>query len=178
MKTFWAPCYLIKKDFAETIGPKREESSRKQINTHQLIYIETSVRNKCRCSFYCALLTLYVSVPIGGHLQNEHRHLLRTEVSTYIGWYTRNRMHNPMIKIKKKHSPTSPSTGIWAPNDSPSRMVPSSSTRLHTDLPLVTDILTLRASHGFWRLEDCVLQCCHTCALCTCYLPCSATSAH
>jgi hypothetical protein len=25
------------------------------------IYIETSVRNKCRCSFYCALLTLHVS---------------------------------------------------------------------------------------------------------------------
>jgi hypothetical protein len=33
-----------------------------------LIYIETSVRNKCRCSFYCALM-LYVSAPIGGRLQ-------------------------------------------------------------------------------------------------------------
>jgi hypothetical protein len=33
------------------------------------IYIETSVRNKCRCSFHCALLTLHVSAPIGGHLQ-------------------------------------------------------------------------------------------------------------
>jgi hypothetical protein len=33
------------------------------------IYVETSVRNKCRCSFYCALLTLHVSAPIGGHLQ-------------------------------------------------------------------------------------------------------------
>jgi hypothetical protein len=33
------------------------------------IYIETSVRNKCRCSFYCALFTLHVSAPIGGHLQ-------------------------------------------------------------------------------------------------------------
>jgi hypothetical protein len=33
------------------------------------IYIATSVRNKCWCSFYCALLTLYVSAPIGGHLQ-------------------------------------------------------------------------------------------------------------
>jgi hypothetical protein len=32
-------------------------------------YIETSVRNKCRCAFYCALLTLHVSAPIGGHLQ-------------------------------------------------------------------------------------------------------------
>jgi hypothetical protein len=31
--------------------------------------VETSVRNKCRCSFYCALFTLHVSVPIGGHLQ-------------------------------------------------------------------------------------------------------------
>jgi hypothetical protein len=33
------------------------------------IYVETSVRNKCQCSFYCALLTLHVSAPIGGHLQ-------------------------------------------------------------------------------------------------------------
>jgi hypothetical protein len=33
------------------------------------IYIETSVRNKCRCLFYCALLTLHVSADIGGHLQ-------------------------------------------------------------------------------------------------------------
>jgi hypothetical protein len=32
-------------------------------------YVETSVRNECRCSFYCALLTLHVSAPIGGHLQ-------------------------------------------------------------------------------------------------------------
>jgi hypothetical protein len=31
--------------------------------------VETSVRNKCRRSFYCALLTLHVSAPIGGHLQ-------------------------------------------------------------------------------------------------------------
>jgi hypothetical protein len=31
------------------------------------IYIETSVRNKCRCSFYCALLTLHVLASIGGH---------------------------------------------------------------------------------------------------------------
>jgi hypothetical protein len=32
---------------------------------------------------------------------------MRTEVSTYIGWYTRNRMHNPMIKpvgIQMAHS--------------------------------------------------------------------------
>jgi hypothetical protein len=36
---------------------------------NQYIYVETSVRNKCRCSFYCALLTLHVSVPIGGYLQ-------------------------------------------------------------------------------------------------------------
>jgi hypothetical protein len=33
------------------------------------IYIETSVRNKCRWSFYCALLTLHVLAPIVGHLQ-------------------------------------------------------------------------------------------------------------
>jgi hypothetical protein len=31
--------------------------------------VETSVRNKCRCSFYCALFTLHISAPIGGHLQ-------------------------------------------------------------------------------------------------------------
>jgi hypothetical protein len=43
---------------------KREHTS---INIY--IYIETSVRNKCRCSFYCALLTLHCSAPIGGHLQ-------------------------------------------------------------------------------------------------------------
>jgi hypothetical protein len=36
---------------------------------HLLIYEETSVRNKCRCSFYCALITPHVSAPIGGHLQ-------------------------------------------------------------------------------------------------------------
>jgi hypothetical protein len=35
----------------------------------QPIYVETSVCNKCRCSFYCALLTRHVSAPIGGHLQ-------------------------------------------------------------------------------------------------------------
>jgi hypothetical protein len=45
------------------------------------LYIETSVRNKCRCSFYCALLTLHVSAP-----------------------YTRNRMHNPIIKIVSNSS--------------------------------------------------------------------------
>jgi hypothetical protein len=39
------------------------------ILSDQSIYIETSVHNKCRCSFYCALLTLHVSAPIGGHLQ-------------------------------------------------------------------------------------------------------------
>jgi hypothetical protein len=37
-------------------------------HTSSNIY-RTSVRNKCRCSFYSALLTLHVSVPIGGHLQ-------------------------------------------------------------------------------------------------------------
>jgi hypothetical protein len=31
--------------------------------------VETSVHNKCRCLFYCALFTLHVSAPIGGHLQ-------------------------------------------------------------------------------------------------------------
>jgi hypothetical protein len=39
------------------------------LRVYQPIYIETSVRNKCRCSFYCALLTLHVSADIGGHLQ-------------------------------------------------------------------------------------------------------------
>jgi hypothetical protein len=47
-------------------------------------YIETSVRNKCRCYFYCALLTLHVSAPIGDYLQvvcntrNIRRQLLYT----------------------------------------------------------------------------------------------------
>jgi hypothetical protein len=39
------------------------------LRVYQSIYIETSVRNKYRCSFYCALLTLHVSALIGGHLQ-------------------------------------------------------------------------------------------------------------
>jgi hypothetical protein len=43
--------------------------ARVSINIYIYIYIESSVRNKCRCSFYCALLTLHVSAPIGGHLQ-------------------------------------------------------------------------------------------------------------
>jgi hypothetical protein len=37
------------------------------LRVYQLIYVETSVHNKCRCSFYCALLTVHVSAPIGGH---------------------------------------------------------------------------------------------------------------
>jgi hypothetical protein len=41
------------------------------LRVYQSIYIETSVRNKCRCSFYCTLFTLHVSAPIGGlHLQD------------------------------------------------------------------------------------------------------------
>jgi hypothetical protein len=39
------------------------------LRVYQSIYIETSIRNKCRCSFYCALFTLHVSAPTGGHLQ-------------------------------------------------------------------------------------------------------------
>jgi hypothetical protein len=39
------------------------------LRVYQSIYIETSVRNKRRCSFYCALLTLHVSASVGGHLQ-------------------------------------------------------------------------------------------------------------
>jgi hypothetical protein len=39
------------------------------LRVYQPVYVETSVRNKCRCSFYCALLTLHVPAPIGGHLQ-------------------------------------------------------------------------------------------------------------
>jgi hypothetical protein len=31
------------------------------LRVYQSIYIETSVRNKCWCSFYCALLSLHVS---------------------------------------------------------------------------------------------------------------------
>jgi hypothetical protein len=48
-----------------------------RVSINIVYYIETSVRNKCRCSFYCALFTLHVSAPIGGHVL----HLLRTEVS-------------------------------------------------------------------------------------------------
>jgi hypothetical protein len=51
------------------------------LRVYQPIYVETSICNKCRCSFYCVLLTLHVSAPIGGNLQVRH---LRTEVSTYI----------------------------------------------------------------------------------------------
>jgi hypothetical protein len=40
-----------------------------ETNSSTNIYTETSIRNKCRCSFYSALLTLHVSAPIGGHLQ-------------------------------------------------------------------------------------------------------------
>jgi hypothetical protein len=65
-------------------GPKRDEvtGERRKLHNEELrdlysspsiirisIYIETSVRNKCRCSFYCALLTLHGSASIGGHLQ-------------------------------------------------------------------------------------------------------------
>jgi hypothetical protein len=39
------------------------------LRVYQLINVETSVRNKCQCSCYCALFTLHVSAPIGGHLQ-------------------------------------------------------------------------------------------------------------
>jgi hypothetical protein len=39
------------------------------LRVYRSVYIETSVRNKCRCSFYCALLTLHVSASIGGLLQ-------------------------------------------------------------------------------------------------------------
>jgi hypothetical protein len=39
------------------------------LRVYQSIYIETSVRNKCRCSFYCARLILHVSSPIGGQLR-------------------------------------------------------------------------------------------------------------
>jgi hypothetical protein len=38
------------------------------ISINIVYYIEIFVRNKCRCSFYCALFTLHVSAPIGGHL--------------------------------------------------------------------------------------------------------------
>jgi hypothetical protein len=39
------------------------------LRVYQSRYIGTSVRNKCRCSFYCAHFTLHVSAPIGGYLQ-------------------------------------------------------------------------------------------------------------
>jgi hypothetical protein len=54
---------------AESVSTNLEVKKPVEVNTVLSIYIETSVRNKCRCSFYCALLTLHVSAPIGGHLQ-------------------------------------------------------------------------------------------------------------
>jgi hypothetical protein len=37
-------------------------------NKHNQISINIYRNDKCRCSFYCALFTLHVSAPIGGHL--------------------------------------------------------------------------------------------------------------
>jgi hypothetical protein len=50
---------------------KSNVESRQRMYKEEIVdqCIETSVRNQCRCSFYCALLTQHVSVPIGGHLQ-------------------------------------------------------------------------------------------------------------
>jgi hypothetical protein len=65
------------------------------------LYVETSVRNKCRCSFYCALFTLHVSAPIDGHLQvvcttknsksvtvyvNGSVASIRTKANAVVGW--------------------------------------------------------------------------------------------
>jgi hypothetical protein len=46
--------------------------------------VETSVRNKCRCSFYCALFTLHVSAPIGGHLQVVCNTINSKSVTVYV----------------------------------------------------------------------------------------------
>jgi hypothetical protein len=83
------------------------------------IYVETSIHNKCRCLFYCALLTQHVSAPIGGHLQvvcnTKNSKAVTVHVNgsvggfyiyIYIDCYTPNKMHNPMIKIhKESHQP-------------------------------------------------------------------------
>jgi hypothetical protein len=45
---------------------------------------ETSLRNKCRCSFYCALFTLLVSAPIGGHLQVVYNTKNSKSVTVYV----------------------------------------------------------------------------------------------
>jgi hypothetical protein len=60
---------LVNFDTSKNITAKHTMFSQRNIHKYQPIYVETSVRNKCRCSFYCALLTLHVSTPIGGHLQ-------------------------------------------------------------------------------------------------------------
>jgi hypothetical protein len=45
---------------------------------------------------------LRINIYIETSVRNKYRHLLRTEVSIYIDWYTRNRKHNPIITKKKK----------------------------------------------------------------------------
>jgi hypothetical protein len=55
------------------------------INNYQ--YIETSTRNKCRCSFYCALFALHVSAPIGGHLQVVCNTKNSKAVTVYVNGY-------------------------------------------------------------------------------------------
>jgi hypothetical protein len=63
----------------------------------QSVYIETSVRNKCRCSFYCALLTLHVSAPIGGHLQV----VCNTKNSKAVTVYINGSVASVCIKAKR-----------------------------------------------------------------------------
>jgi hypothetical protein len=57
------------------------------LRVYQSVYIETSVRNKGRCSFYCALFTLHVSAPIGGHLQAVCNTKNSKVVTVYVNGY-------------------------------------------------------------------------------------------
>jgi hypothetical protein len=61
-------------------------STNKSISTNICRNLRTQ---QCRCSFYCALLTLHVSAPIGGHLQVVYNTKNSKAVTVYVngGFY-------------------------------------------------------------------------------------------
>jgi hypothetical protein len=50
----------------------------------------------CSAIIWCVVVRVFMQ-------QMNFGTLLRTEVSIYIDWYTRNRMHNPIIKISESY---------------------------------------------------------------------------
>jgi hypothetical protein len=60
--------YLYRRGILLSIITKFSISMKQCRRTEITNIVETSVHNKCQCSFYCALFTLHVSAPIGGHL--------------------------------------------------------------------------------------------------------------